>query len=82
MVAPSTPASDAMLMMTPPPCGIMCFAAHFEPRKTPFKLIWTTVFQPLTEMSSGLARNEAPALLTMMSRRPKSFTARSTSPCI
>ena len=42
------------------------------------RLIPTTVFQPLTEMSSGLARNEAPALLTMTSSRPHSETARST----
>ena len=30
-------------------------------------------------MSSGLARNEAPALLIMISSRPRSFTVRSTS---
>src|SRR5258707_330481 len=51
---------DAMLMITPPPCGIICFTAHFEPRNTPLRLICTTVFQPLIEMSSGLALDAAP----------------------
>ncbi len=58
----------------------MCLPAHLQPRKTPLRLICTTVFQPLTEMSSNLARKEAPALLTMTSSRPNSFTARSTMP--
>src|SRR6202047_3681434 len=39
----------------------------------------TTVFQPVAEMSSTLARKDAPALLTITSRRPISFTVRSTS---
>src|SRR5262245_9331163 len=38
-----------------------------------------TVFQPLAVMFSGLARSDAPALLTMTSRRPRSRTVRSTS---
>ena len=68
-------------MITPPVfCGIICLPAHLQPRNTPLRLICTTVFQPLIEMSSGLARNEAPALLTMMSSRPHSATARSTIP--
>src|SRR3990172_8815993 len=69
---------EAMLMMTPPPCCIICRPAHLQPRKAPVRLMPTTVFQPLAEMSSGLARNEAPALFTMMSSRPHSATARST----
>src|SRR5206468_1101656 len=40
----------------------------------------TTVFQPFAEMSSGFARNDAPALFTITSRRPNSLTARSTMP--
>ncbi len=65
--------------MTPPPWAIIWRPAHLQPKKTPFRLMPTTVFQPFAEMSSGLARKEAPALLTMMSRRPKSLTVRSTS---
>src|SRR2546425_6090810 len=41
----------------------------------------TTAFQPLTEIVSGRARNEAPALLTMTSRRPSSCAVRSTTAC-
>src|SRR5262245_40514400 len=78
MVEPYTPAMDAMLTMTPRPCPSICRPAHLQPRKHPVRLIPTTVFQPLTEMSSGLARNDAPALFTMTSRRPHSRTARST----
>src|SRR6185436_7882265 len=68
-----------MFTMTPPfGCCIICRPAHLQPRNTPLRLIWITVFQPLTEMSSGLARNEAPALLIMTSRRPHSWVTRST----
>src|SRR6185295_6669780 len=68
-----------MLMITPPVfCAIICLPAHLQPRNAPVRLIPTTVFQPFTEMSSGLARNDAPALLTMTSSRPHSETARST----
>src|SRR6266508_1490289 len=71
---------EETLMITPPPSwAIICLPAHLQPKKTPLTLIWITVFQPLTLMSSGLARNEAPALLTMMSSRPISFAVRSTS---
>ena len=38
-----------------------------------------TAFQPLALMSSTFERKEAPALLTMTSRRPISFAVRSTS---
>src|SRR5689334_4284164 len=70
---------DEMFTITPPlGCCIICRPAHLQPRNTPLRLIWITVFQPLTEMSSGLARNEAPALLTMTSRRPHSWATRST----
>src|SRR5512144_1064733 len=69
-----------MLMMTPPEgWSIICLPAHLQPKKVPLRLMPTTVFQPLAEMSSTLARNDAPALLTMTSRRPISFTVRSTS---
>src|SRR5947207_1177693 len=79
MVEPYTPAIDEMLTITPPVgCCIICLPAHLHPRKTPLRLICTTVFQPLTEMSSGLARNEAPALLIITSRRPHSWVTRST----
>src|SRR5206468_4256 len=40
-----------MLTMTPPPWAIICLPAHLQPRKTPFRLMPTTVFQPLIEMS-------------------------------
>src|SRR5712692_5330199 len=73
---------EARLTMTPPrPCFIICRCAHLQPRKTPLRLMPTTAFQPLTEISSGRARNDAPALLIMMSRRPKSRAARSTTAC-
>src|SRR5262245_4169252 len=79
MVDPYTPAIDEMLMMEPPPgCSIILRPAHLQPKNVPLRLMPTTVFQPLAEMSSTLARNEAPALLTMTSRRPISFTVRST----
>src|SRR6266511_1100964 len=71
---------EAMLMITPPPWAIICRPAHLQPKKTPLTLMPTTAFQPFGEMSSGLARKEAPALLIMTSRRPKSLTVRSTSP--
>src|SRR2546429_4211637 len=68
-----------MLTITPPVgCCIIWRPAHLQPRNAQVKLMPTTVFQPLTEMSSGLARKEAPALFTMMSSRPHSWTARST----
>src|SRR2546425_10765143 len=68
-----------MLMMAPPLCCCIIWRpAHLQPRNAPVRLMPTTVFQPLTEMSSGLARNDAPALFTMMSSRPHSWTARST----
>src|SRR5882762_3152918 len=80
MVEPYTPAIEAMLTITPPVfCCIICLPAHLQPRNTPFRLMPSTVFQPLIEMSSGLARKDAPALFTMMSRRPQSFTACSTT---
>src|SRR5713101_208678 len=67
-------------MIAPPPsCAIICLPARLQPKKTPLTLIWMTVFHPLALMSSTLARKEAPALLTMMSRRPISFAVRSTS---
>src|SRR2546422_1846733 len=70
-----------MLTITPPVfCCIICLPAHLQPRNTPLRLMPITVFQPLIEISSGLARNEAPALLTMTSSRPHSDTARSTMP--
>src|SRR5690349_6033629 len=70
-----------MLTITPPVfCCIICLPAHLQPRNTPLRLMPMTVFQPLIEMSSGLARNDAPALFTMMSSRPHSDTARSTIP--
>src|SRR5438445_11184 len=70
-----------MLTITPPVfCCIICLPAHLQPRNTPLRLIPITVFQPLIEMSSGLARNEAPALLTITSSRPHSDTARSITP--
>src|SRR5437868_811217 len=79
MVEPYTPAIDEMLTITPPVgCCIICLPAHLQPRNTPLRLIWITVFQPLTEMSSGLARNEAPALLTITSRWPHSWLTRAT----
>src|SRR5256886_11829525 len=81
MVEPYTPATEAMFTITPPVfCCIICLPAHLQPRNTPLRLMPITVFQPLIEISSGLARNEAPALFTMMSRRPHSETARSTIP--
>ena len=68
--------------MIEPPLGwsIICLPAHLQPKKVPFRLMPTTVFQPLAVMSSTLARKDAPALLTMTSRRPISFTVRSTRP--
>src|ERR1043166_1775046 len=68
-----------MFTITPPfGCDIICRPAHLQPRNTPLRLIWITVFQPLSEMSSGLARNQAPAFFTMTSRRPPSWLTRST----
>src|SRR5881396_3605601 len=67
-----------MFTMTPAPCAIICLPAHLQPRKTPLRLMPTTVFHPLIEMSSGLARNDAPALFTMTSSRPSSCAVRST----
>src|SRR2546422_3088133 len=67
-----------MFTMTPAPCAIICLPAHLHPRKTPLRLMPTTVFHPLIEMSSGLARNDAPALFTMTSSRPSSCAVRST----
>src|SRR5712691_2192859 len=73
---------EARLTMTPPPpCFTICRCAHLQPRKTPLRLMPTTAFQPLTEISSGRERNEAPALLIITSRRPKSRAARSTTAC-
>src|SRR5262250_551425 len=71
---------DRLMMAPPPPWAIICLPAHLQPKKTPLTLIWITVFQPLALMSSTLARNDAPALLTMMSTRPISFAVRSTRP--
>src|SRR5216683_689317 len=79
MVEPYTPAIDEMLMMAPPEgWSIICLPAHLQPKKVPLRLMPTTVFQPLAEMSSTLARKDAPALLIMTSRRPISFTVRPT----
>src|SRR5262245_15932099 len=70
-----------MLTIAPPLfCCIICLPAHLQPRNTPLRLMPITVFHPLMEMSSGLARKDAPALFTMMSSRPHSDTARSTMP--
>src|SRR5262245_24139984 len=80
MVEPYTPAIEERLMIAPPlPCAIICLPAHLQPKNTPLTLIWITVFQPFALMSSTLARKDAPALFTMMSRRPISFAVRSTS---
>src|SRR5882724_4442301 len=68
-----------MFTMTPPvACCIICRPAHLQPRNAPVRLMPTTVFQPFTEISSGLARKEAPALFTITSSWPHSWTARST----
>src|SRR5207245_2797641 len=73
---------DATLTMTPPPpCFTIWRCAHLQPRNTPLRLMPTTAFQPLTEISSGRARNDAPALLIITSRRPKSRAVRSTIAC-
>src|SRR5262245_3321910 len=79
MVAPLTPAIDDRLMMMPPPWAIICRPAHLQPKNTPFRLMPITAFHPLTVISSGFARNDAPALLTMTSSRPRSRAVRSTS---
>src|SRR2546422_2880544 len=68
-----------MFTMTPAPCAIICLPAHLQPRKTPLRLMPTTVFQPLIEMSSGLARNDAPALFTMTSSRDRKSTRLNSS---
>src|SRR5262249_8578536 len=79
MVAPPTPAIDDRLMITPPPWAIIWRPAHLQPKNTPFRLMPTTVFQPFGVMSSGAARKEAPALLTITSSRPMSRTVPSAS---
>src|SRR3989442_9811249 len=68
-------------MTPPPPCFTIWRWAHLQPRNTPVRLMPTTAFQPFTEMSSGRARKEAPALLTMTSRRPNWRAAWSTIAC-
>src|ERR1043166_3909686 len=51
---------DATLTMTPPPpCFTIWRCAHLQPRNTPLRLMPTTAFQPLTEISSGRARTAA-----------------------
>ena len=74
--------TDVMLMMRPPsPCLIICFAAIWVPKNALLRLISSTFSYCSSVVSSTEVRVSTPALFTMMSTRPNSFTVVSTSRC-
>ena len=68
-------------MMLPLPCAFMTGAACFMPRKTPRRS--TAIVRSYSSIgvdSIGPTAPPKPALLNMQSRRPNSWSARSTAP--
>ena len=61
---PTSPATDEMLMIDPPPAWRIAGMAHFVPRKTPLTLTAMMRSQSASDVSSILARKRMPALFT------------------
>src|SRR5206468_4980638 len=78
-IAPPRPATDAMLMiLPPPPCAIITFPAACAHRNAPVRFTSITFRQSSTAMLVTGATHARPALFTRMSIRPSSAFARST----
>src|SRR5205807_1119171 len=77
-IAPPSPATEAMLMILPPPCAIMTFPAACEHKKAPVRFTSSTRRQSSTAMVATGATQARPALFTRMSMRPSSAFVRST----
>src|SRR5437879_3116775 len=77
-IAPPSPATEAMLMILPPPCAIMTFPAACEHKKAPVRFTSSTRRQSSTAIVATGATQARPALFTRMSIRPSSAFARST----
>ena len=72
--------TDVMLMIRPPsPWAIICLAASWVPKKALLRLISITFSYCASVVSRTDVRVSMPALLTMMSSRPKASTAASMS---
>ena len=78
---PRTPASDAMLTMTPPPCATIFGTTRLQSRYGPVRFTSNTRRHSSSVTSSTSAsRSRMPALLTSTSRRsPAAATIRSAS---
>jgi hypothetical protein len=70
---------DEMLMMEPPPAARIADRAHFVPRKTPLTLTAMMRSQSASLVSSILARNRMPALLTSTLSLPYACTVVATA---
>ncbi len=72
--------TEVMLMIRPPsPWAIICLAASWVPKKALLRLISITFSYCASVVSRIDVRVSTPALLTMMSSRPKASTADLTS---
>src|ERR1039458_2151167 len=74
-------ATDATLMMEPPPARIMCGMAYFITKKGAVRLVSTTRCQSSSSISTTFAMMPVPALLTTMSNLPPKATVVSTMRC-
>ena len=66
------------MILPPPPWAIICLAASWVPKKALFRLMSSTLSYCSSVVSRTEVRVSTPALLTMMSSRPKVDTAVST----
>src|SRR3954452_9476539 len=67
-----------LLTMTPEPCVFICCSAARVQRKVPFRVTSRTRIHCSSVMSTSSAVPPSPALLTMTSSRPCSFTTEPT----
>src|ERR1700722_5814432 len=72
------PAPLAVLIITPPPCFIMCGIAYLHPKNTPFRHTSTTQSHSSSLVSTTVLGTKTPALLNRISRRPNPRTVSST----
>ncbi len=72
---PTTPKFDPMLMILPPPCGIITLAAAWQAKKTLFsEAVMVLSYSSSVTSSAGVVPVQ-PALLTRMSTRPNVSSA-------
>jgi hypothetical protein len=70
-----------LMIRPPPPWAIICLAASWVPKKALLRLTASTLSNCGSVVSRMDVRVSMPALLTMMSSRPKASTVDSISRC-